>query len=101
MYTKPSYNEHILHGDALYNLKKERIIKLFVQKCHCPNTTEWLILFYGICNFCFICNVARLSQYSKIALSKICTHTVYIVTSEHYIYYISSSGVPFLYCQIK
>ena len=98
MYTTPSYNQHILYGDALHNLKRKNYKTVCAEMSLAKVTLDRMVDFFnGICNFCFICSAARLSQYSKIALSKLCTATVYIVISEHYIYNISSSGVPFLY----
>jgi hypothetical protein len=66
MYTTPSYNQHILYGDALHNLKRKNYKTVCAEMSLAKVTLDRMVDFFnGICNFCFICSAARLSALDK------------------------------------
>ena len=100
-------------------LKKKKY-KTVCAELTLPKVTSdrMIMIFYRICNFCFVCYVVGLLQYPKRVCSKVGIPTVYLVTScilmpqncirsgkgfNMYAIFtmFSSSGVPFLHFQIK
>ena len=73
---------HILHGDALQTIKRKNYKKDFAELTLTNAIfNRMVMIFNGICNFCFNCYALVLLQYSKSVWSKVGTSTVYIFIS--------------------
>jgi hypothetical protein len=68
-----AYSQNILHGDALYNIKRKKHKKVTFDRM--------VMLFYKTCNVFFICYAVGLLQYSKSVWSKVGTRTIYMLIS--------------------
>jgi hypothetical protein len=78
-------NAPILHGDTLYN-KRTKYKKNFAELPFANVVFDRMVMiFYGICNFCFICYALGLLQYSKSVWSNcLHIHKLYFNASKLY-----------------
>ena len=84
-HTITATNVPILHGDTLYN-KRTKYKKNFAELPFANVVFDRMVMiFYGICNFCFICYALGLLPYSKSVWSNcLHIHKLYFNASKLY-----------------
>ena len=77
-----AHSQHILHVDALHNIKRKKYKTVCAELAFAKVTFDRMVMiFYKTGNVFFICYAVGLLQYSKSVCSKVGTLTVYMLIS--------------------